>query len=225
MKSLDFALLASTTIAVLVAWGLVEEDRRSAPARALAKAAPQARPGATGADDRPADPQARPRSGSSWAGLLSLLGLGERGRPPATAGTTGTPARPPGARDDVWIEIADSGTSQGSASAFDDWYRSARGDPRGCPFHYVIGNGNGAADGEVQRTARGGAALDPGEQRVRVCLVGRLDRAEASEAQRRALVQAVRALCAQYRVPPDRVVGAAKREGLSIAWLRDQLRP
>ncbi len=232
MKCLDFALAVATTVAFTTVVYLVASDARMAPPRpATAEPARPPVPRRGGGTDRGGGsspvriPQVRtvPGRGADparasdgpFSGLLSLFG----GSPPSAA------------LPEVWIEVADSGASEGSAAGLDRLHRTNTGRADGCPYHWVIGNGKGGGDGERVFTERGQAlsaeglpAPEDGRVRLRICLVGRFDREEPTLAQNEALIALCRDLCARHGVPPERVVGAAKREGLSIAWLRDRLR-
>lgn len=150
------------------------------------------------------------RSGASRARGVASLAL------PTTLSLVGGSGSPSGAEQGaVGIEIVASGRPQGSAADFD-----AAGAP-----HSVIGNGQGAGDGEVQLTVRGrSGAIDAARPRLRICLIGDPKRGEPTPAQCRALVDLCRHLGTRYGIPPERIVATAPWEGLSIAWLRDQLR-
>lgn len=197
MRYLDFALTVAITIALATAIYIVHGDWRPRPAKPQGFHAPKT---------------PHPAAAHSLAGTLSQIG-----------GPAGEIVRP--TEEEVWIEIADSGTAQGSAAAFDVAGHETPGNGSGCPYHYVIGNGSGAPDGAVEPTERGSAGkLGPGAPRLRICVVGRFDISEPTAAQKSSLVELCARLSSDCDIPPERVVGAEKREGLSIAWLRDRLR-
>lgn len=87
----------------------------------------------------------------------------------------------------------------------------------GLGYHFVIGNGNGLADGELHVGSRwlrqlpGAHAVGPrgdwyNQHSIGICLVGNGERGRFSEAQMRRLVQLVDALARELGVPRDRVV-------------------
>jgi hypothetical protein len=92
--------------------------------------------------------------------------------------------------------------------------------------HFVIGNGEGLSDGEVQMGHRWeeqrsaappvrGTTIDP--QCISICVVGDLDQNRPTPTQIRRLAQLVNALQAQYRIPLNNV--ALADQGHSIAGL------
>jgi hypothetical protein len=111
----------------------------------------------------------------------------------------------------------------------------------GLPDHFVIGNGSGCVDGEVQVghrwSAQQPAGPVPGTQSVApdcisVCVVGDFDRFAPTPTQRLRLTQLVNALQARLGVPADRVyvhqgTGTAADVGAKfpVASFREQLLP
>jgi N-acetyl-anhydromuramyl-L-alanine amidase AmpD len=61
-----------------------------------------------------------------------------------------------------WIVIHHSGTVAGNAEAFDKYHRDVKSMENGLAYHFVIGNGNGAGDGEVSVGERWRKQLDGG---------------------------------------------------------------
>lgn len=102
------------------------------------------------------------------------------------------------------ITLHHSATLQGNAETFDRNHRSRR--MGGLFYHFVIGNGTGSGEGEievgwrwrkqkyVERTAD-----------IQICLVGDFNRQDISQAQYNTLVELVRVLCRQYRIPAFRI--------------------
>lgn len=85
------------------------------------------------------------------------------------------------------------------------------------PYHFVIGNGNGLAEGEIADDWRGqwhiwGAHVS-GRNSIRnyygigVCLVGNFEHKPPSPLQYDALVKLTRALMNEYSIPPENVSG------------------
>lgn len=105
------------------------------------------------------------------------------------------------------IFVHHSRTAQGSMGSLGP-------DGRGSGDHFVIGNGQGALDGEIQFTQRwnhqGSADPAPGEARVNgdcvtVCLVGDFDHAPPTAAQLRRLEHLVQTLQEKLRIPASQV--------------------
>jgi len=80
--------------------------------------------------------------------------------------------------------------------------------------HFVIGNGEGAGDGEIQMGLRWKQQLPPGQipgaeyidrSCLSICLVGDFSQTKPSETQKRQLVQLVTALQARLHIPASRV--------------------
>jgi hypothetical protein len=83
-------------------------------------------------------------------------------------------------RDWRYMVVHHSGGLSGSAASFERWHRQGRGWDGGMGYHFVIGNGNGSRDGEVEfggrwRQQLQGAHAGVGEYNDRgigICLVG-----------------------------------------------------
>jgi hypothetical protein len=82
--------------------------------------------------------------------------------------------------------------------------------PDGAPDHFVIGNGNGCQDGEIQVTQRWTQQDVPGDipglprtqpNFISICLVGDFDLARPTPAQQNRLVQLVNALQRRLDIP------------------------
>lgn len=107
--------------------------------------------------------------------------------------------------------------------------------------HFVIGNGDGAVDGEVQVGQRwdsqdpalpppGAAGIDP--KCISICLIGDFDRTRPTPTQLRRLVQLTNALQARFHIRAEAVTfvdqpGSAAGVGrfFPTAALREQLLP
>jgi N-acetyl-anhydromuramyl-L-alanine amidase AmpD len=112
--------------------------------------------------------------------------------------------------------------------------------PGGLGDHFVIGNGDGAIDGEIQVAARWDAQLaaapPPGAASINadcisICVIGDFGRSRPTPTQLRRLSQLVTTLQARYRIPADRVmlVPSDSPAGLGphfpLPELRQQLLP
>jgi LysM repeat protein len=123
---------------------------------------------------------------------------------------------PRGVRPRKWryIIIHHSGTSVGNAAIFDRSHRRRRME-NGLAYHFVIGNGKGAADGEIEVGGRWTRQLQGGHVRSRrmnevaigICLVGNFDKTHPTKKQMDSLTLLVKYLIGKCSVPKKRVVG------------------
>lgn len=143
----------------------------------------------------------------------------------------------PSARPNAWrwIVIHHSATSNGSAAKFDRDHRAKGWDELG--YHFVIGNGNGSGNGQVEVGSRwprqkwGAHAKTPdnrfNEYGIGICLVGNFDVSRPTPQQQQSLARLVAYLMQTYNIPADRVIGhrdakstACPGRNFSIPWLR-----
>lgn len=98
------------------------------------------------------------------------------------------------------ITVHHSATKRGSARSFDRDHRRRR--MGGLFYHFVIGNGNGSQDGEVEvgwRWRRQVEANRPSD--IQICLVGDFNTQKVSEAQFRSLASLIHILRKQHNIP------------------------
>jgi N-acetyl-anhydromuramyl-L-alanine amidase AmpD len=108
------------------------------------------------------------------------------------------------------IVVHHSATHGGSAAAFERNHRARLG---GLAYHFVIGNGSGCGDGEVETGYRWRDQvpgphtknLEINSESIGVCLVGDLQSAPPTRKQLTALLDLLERLCRECRIPPDRV--------------------
>ena len=110
---------------------------------------------------------------------------------------------PPAAARWKYIFIHQSRTTGGNAATF------------GQSDHFVVGNGNGSLDGEIQITrlwTRQDSILTPpaGVQQIdtaciSICLIGDFDQTRPTAAQQHSLIQLVSALQSRLRIPASQV--------------------
>lgn len=109
-----------------------------------------------------------------------------------------------------YIYVHHSGAATGNASIVAD----ASGSSATLPDHFVVGNGLGAGDGEVQVGQRWNAQQPAGKtvgldrvdsDCISICVVGDLDRAPATPRQLEQLQRLVTALQDRLKVSRDRV--------------------
>jgi len=123
---------------------------------------------------------------------------------------------PRGVRARRWryIIIHHSATRTGNAAIFDSHHRRLRM-KYGLAYHFVIGNGKGSADGEIEVGGRWKKQLHGGHVRSRrmneraigICLVGDFNKTYPTSRQMENLVLLVRYLMKRCNVPKRRVVG------------------
>ncbi len=123
---------------------------------------------------------------------------------------------PRGVRARRWryIIIHHSGTPVGNAAIFDRSHRSRRME-NGLAYHFVIGNGKGAGDGEIEVGGRWSKQLQGGHVRSRrmneisigIGLVGNFERTYPTRRQTESLLLLVRYLVNKYNISKKRVVG------------------
>jgi N-acetylmuramoyl-L-alanine amidase len=132
------------------------------------------------------------------------------------ARTRGTPAR-------AWdaIIVHHSATSSGNAASMDAYHRDVRRMPRGLAYHFVIGNGDGLGDGEIEVGPRWtrqqpGAHVashlrDPetraiwDEVAIGIVLVGNFEESSPTARQRAALSELIDALRQRFRIDRARL--------------------
>ena len=114
-----------------------------------------------------------------------------------------------------YVVIHHSATTAGDAASFDRYHREERGWEHGLGYHFVIGNGHGARDGQLEvgprwlaqlQGAHAGAGIY-NEAGIGICLVGDFDRRAPTAAQLATLRSLVAGLCGRFRIPSGRVLG------------------
>jgi len=116
-------------------------------------------------------------------------------------------------RDWRYIVIHHSATEGGSAAAIERFHVLVRGWPR-IGYHFVIGNGSGCGDGELQVTDTWRNQLEGihtgrrlyNAEGIAVCLVGDFELAPPSPAQMRTLTALCRALLRRFDIPVENVL-------------------
>src|SRR5687767_8348430 len=108
------------------------------------------------------------------------------------------------------IVIHHSATHGGSAAAFERNHRSRLG---GLAYHFIIGNGSGAADGTVEIGYRWRDQIpgphtkkqDVNLESIAVCLVGDLEAGAPTKKQMVALMDLLEKVCREGQISADRV--------------------
>jgi hypothetical protein len=133
-----------------------------------------------------------------------------------------------------WIVIHHSDTKTGCAAAFYRYHNDVHHwDELG--YHFVIGNGTGSGDGQVevgprwskQKWGAHAGVKEFNELGIGICLVGDFDVTHPTAAQMKSLTQLTAWLMASYHIPASRVIGHrdAKHTNcpgkyMDLPWLR-----
>ena len=103
-----------------------------------------------------------------------------------------------------YLTVHHSATREGNAKSFDRNHRRRR--MGGLFYHFVIGNGTGSRDGEVEvgwRWRKQAEVNRPYD--IQICLVGDFNKQRVSEAQFDSLVNLIRILRRHYNIPISHV--------------------
>jgi len=125
-----------------------------------------------------------------------------------------------------FIVIHHSATNTGNAKSFDEYHRS-RGFG-GLAYHFVIGNGHGSKDGEIEVGFRWKDQMAGTHVTVNswyhnifgigICLVGDFTTHKPTEKQMAALTGLVAYLMKQYDIPIENVIGHKDVNFGTISW-------
>jgi len=119
----------------------------------------------------------------------------------------------------IYVVVHHSATDSGSVDSIDAEHRSRKdslGNPwLGIGYHFVIGNGNGMPDGEVEPTfrwkqqihgAHSGSAVHNANG-IGICLIGNFQEQAPSEKQRTAVTNLIRHLSRRYNIAARLIIG------------------
>jgi len=139
--------------------------------------------------------------------------------------TVSSPWAPPSKIEKNWkaIVIHHSATDVGSVASIDDYHRNNNGWD-GIGYDFVIGNGSGAGNGEVDSTFRWtqqktgahcktDASNWANEQSIGICLIGNFNNRKPSTSQMASLMKLVRYLADRYDIPKTRIYGHSTTPG------------
>lgn len=124
-------------------------------------------------------------------------------------------------RDWKYIVVHHTASESGSVESIDEEHRKKKdksGNPwLGVGYHFVIGNGKGMGDGEIEPTFRwreqlhgahaGSSNKDYNQHGIGVCLVGNFEHSAPSPAQFKAVKRLVQTLKHEYHITTENVVG------------------
>ncbi len=132
-------------------------------------------------------------------------------QPPIVVQNPWKPNVPP--REWRYIVIHHSASEGGSVEAIDSAHKGRGWD--GVGYHFVIGNGDGMGDGEIESTFRwrgqthGAHAGDKeyNQHGIGICLIGNFDEEQPSAAQLASVKRLVSVLKHEYAIPSNEVIG------------------
>lgn len=138
-----------------------------------------------------------------------------------------SPWAPPSKVEKNWkaIVIHHSATDTGNVASIDDYHRNTNGWD-GIGYDFVIGNGSGCGNGEVDSTFRWtgqktgahcktDASNWANEQAIGICLIGNFNNRRPSSSQMSSLLKLVRFLSNRYDIPTSRIYGHSTTPGHS----------
>lgn len=117
-------------------------------------------------------------------------------------------------RDWKYIVIHHSASPSGSAVKFDKYHREKRGWENGLGYHFVIGNGIGSGDGQIEIGGRWINQIDGAHAGVQeynhhgigICLVGNFNDSYPTAAQMASLSILVEYLQRRCRIPSENII-------------------
>lgn len=115
-----------------------------------------------------------------------------------------------------YVVVHHSATEAGSYSDIDAEHRKLLGSADGCGYHFVIGNGTGSGDGQIEVSqrwvkqkhgvhCRNARRADIDEYGIGVCLIGDFEKAPPTAKQQAALKALVAYLSEKYRIDQGRL--------------------
>ncbi|MDQ1271621.1 MAG: hypothetical protein QG591_251 [Planctomycetota bacterium] len=160
--------------------------------------------------------------------FLTLIYLSGCYAPPAFKPITTTPVRPHKkevpyiesqldryfARSWKYIVIHHSASASGCAAEFDRFHREKRGWENGLGYHFVVGNGNGSGDGQIEIGNRWINQIDGAHAGVKeynhygigICLVGNFNNSYPTVSQMASLSTLVDYLQERCRIPSENII-------------------
>lgn len=112
-----------------------------------------------------------------------------------------------------YIIIHHSAIDKGSAYSIDRYHREDRGWRNGLGYHFVIGNGNGARNGQIEMGGRWRKQMkgahagnhEYNQYGIGICLIGNFENKRPSEAQLSALADLIKYLQKRCNIPTRKV--------------------
>lgn len=115
-----------------------------------------------------------------------------------------------------YVVVHHSATEEGSYADIDAEHRKLLGSADGCGYHFVIGNGTGSGDGQIEVSqrwvkqkhgvhCRNARRADIDEYGIGVCLIGDFEKAPPTPRQQAALKALIAYLSEKYRIDQARM--------------------
>ncbi len=114
-----------------------------------------------------------------------------------------------------YVVLHHSATDEGSADNFDKYHREQKKWEHGLAYHFVIGNGNGSGNGEIEvgdrwkKQIHGAhtANMDLNRISIGICLVGNFEAdSEPTDNQIESLISLVAYFSEKYNIPKSHIV-------------------
>ncbi len=114
-----------------------------------------------------------------------------------------------------YVVLHHSATDEGNANSFDKYHREQKKWEHGLAYHFVIGNGKGSGNGEIEvgdrwkKQLHGAhtANMDLNRISIGICLVGNFEADnEPTNNQIESLISLVAYFSEKYRIPKSRIV-------------------
>ena len=141
--------------------------------------------------------------------------------------SSSSPWAPPSNVEKKWtaIVVHHSATDVGNVASIDDYHRNNNGWD-GIGYDFIIGNGSGCGNGEVDSTFRWtgqkigahcktDASNWANEKAIGICLIGNFNKTRPSSRQMASLTKLVRFLSDRYDIPKSRIYGHSTTPGHS----------
>ncbi len=118
-----------------------------------------------------------------------------------------------------YVVLHHSATHEGNANNFDKYHREEKKWSHGLAYHFVIGNGNGSGNGEIEvgerwkKQIHGAHTANKGlnEISIGICLVGNFEEDDRpTENQFKSLVSLVSYFSKKYNIPESHIVKHAQ---------------
>ena len=119
-----------------------------------------------------------------------------------------------GSREWNFIVIHHSASDSGNAVNFDKLHREVNGWSRGLGYDFVIGNGNGSGNGQIEVGPRWIKQIDGAHAGVKkynrfgigICLVGNFENTRPTNEQISSLISLIKFFQERYNIPSENVI-------------------
>ena len=119
-----------------------------------------------------------------------------------------------GSRKWNFVVIHHSASNSGNAASFGKQHREINGWSRGLGYDFVIGNGHGSDDGQIEVGPRWVKQIDGAHAGVKkynrfgigICLVGNFDNTRPTKKQMSSLISLIKFFQERYNIPSENVI-------------------